>query len=640
MHIKRGGQNAYQNAYNIWCKGLFSLGEADTGNPFALTMCQIEPLGQSALHCHDDQEIFLIQSGHGLMSIGDETEEVFGGDCVFIPGQKNHTLKNVASDEPLVFYSLSWLGPQLNAQTSLNLIIPAPPTPNGALHLGHLSGPYLAADVYARSQNMQDQRCLFFMGTDDNQCYITNKARALGINNFEVLQKYKPLIKNALEHFNITPDEFIEPANNADYTAFVQHFFNTLVVKKKIVRQTSPTVFCPSSNRFIFGADVTGLCPHCQKPTGGHGCENCGHYNDNHDLTNLQSVFTDQAVSIVNQERYYFRLSEHRDFLESFVSSCSMHPRLRQFYNNYLTKLPDVSASHFFDWGIDVPGRPGEKIYEWIEMAGAYAFYLHRAQERFDCDITKINLIESFGFDNSFFYGLLVPALINAYDENLPKPKALLGNYFYLLNQEKFSTSRNHAIWAHEFLSHQSCDLARLYLSLTRGEAGPTNFDLSDFKSFVIKPVLTTWRSHFAALNHDLLENHEEWPPVTSLKGYQERFVNDVKQRLWGITECFEASQFSLNDAARNAINFMDFANAFYNRHRYTHDPINLSLQLSATVAWCRSIAPIMPSFSQGLLKNCAGAPASFPLTKSRHLPLFDLSFFDNAKHEIRTLGI
>lgn len=634
MQIRKHDNNAFKNAYDIWCNGIFSHGENNLANPFSLTECRIDPKGQSTRHQHDDQEVFIIKSGKGIMTIADEERPVAAGDAIIIPRNTAHTLKNSSEHEALVFYSISWLGPKMPKAHSYSLVIPAPPTPNGALHLGHLSGPYLSADVYCRYQRLHGATSELFMGTDDNQCYITNKARDLGIGNNNVLQKFKPLIKHGLEQFSIVADEFIEPENNEDYTAFIKHFFDTLVQKKHLVVREAPTVYCNVAHKFIYGADVQGFCPNCQKPTGGHGCENCGHYNDCHDLHDARSVFGTLSISRVNKERFYFPLHEHREVVSTFIESCDMHPRLKEFYRDYLPHLPDVSASQFSQWGIDAP-LSGQKIYEWIEMAGAYTYYLKRAQKKFDCSLYELKLVETFGFDNSFFYGLLIPALIHAYDENLPKPRAFLGNYFYLLNREKFSTSRNHAIWAHDFLTEHNACFVRFYLSLTRGESGPTNFSLAEYQDFVTKIILGHWHDFFYALNDAIVENDNRWTKIQRLVGYQERFFEDGKRLLWQIHEHFDETRFSLNHACRNILAFMEHISSFYDRYRYTKKDFstNLSLMLSSVNAWAYALAPLMPSFSSVLLKN-------FPESHDKFLSLnthFDtISPFDLAGFSVR----
>lgn len=641
MEIKKSCASLFKQSDNILCRPIYCLGEEKIHNSFALTECKIEAMGQSTNHQHDDQEIFLIKNGLGLMTIGSEEMSVSAGDTVYIPSNQFHSLKNISPTDDLLFYSISWLAPRSLETNHKNLVIPAPPTPNGPLHLGHLSGPYLAADVFTRFHNMLGIRSLLFMGTDDHQCYITKKARALDISDNQVLEKYKPIIKKDLNNFLVKPDEFIEPKDNITYIDFIKHFFNTLRKNNKIILKKSPTVYCNNTQKYIFGADVQGGCPNCNQPTLGYGCENCGHYNDCYNLKNLSSCLGPKPVSIVEEERYYFCLSECRDFLKDFLASCSMHPRLRNFYYDYLASgLPDVSLSNFFHWGIDVPDAPGQKIYEWMEMAGAYAFYLQNARSKLDSTFDSINLIEAFGFDNSFFYGLLVPALINAFDESMPKPKTFLSNYFYLYRNEKFSTSRNHAVWAEDFLKNHSPDNLRLYLSFTRAEDLETNFEYDDYKSFVKKHIIYTWGNLFNNINNWLSNHDQEWTAVNKLKGYQERFFNDAKFRIWEIQESLGYENFSLNNASGKLLEFILFITHFYSRYNYIREDssINLSLVISSINAWAHNLSPIMPSLAKLLLSSFDlqdRKPNIFLNNKTCKITSFDVDFFNESKREI-----
>lgn len=634
LEIRTYTASDFQFAYNIWCKSVMSHGEDFVANPFALTRCRIEPSGESSPHAHDDQEVFLIEQGTGVITINGEQNSVAAGDLIVIPSNYTHTLKNTSASEPLLFYSISWLGPKIPHVPKHCLVIAAPPTPNGPLHLGHLSGPYLAADVFRRYQRLQGVRAHYVLGTDDNQCYIENKARALSMGNHDVLARFKPLIKSALNQFNALPDEMIEPEHNHDYVSFIQQFFTTLVEKNVLVKRSAKAVFCNDAQKFIFGADVIGRCPHCKKTTGGHGCEACGHYNDCHDLLDVRSVYGSSPVSIKYVDRFYVSLDRHRAMLATMLDTCMMHPRLKQFYTDYLHKLPDVSASHVASWGIPVPHEASQIIYEWIEMAGAYTYYLTRAQKQFDCSWSGLQLVESFGFDNSFFYGLLVPALIHGYDESLPKPTAFLSNCFYLLDHEKFSTSRNHAIWAHEFLREQRADHVRFYLALTRGENTDTNFSRHDYETFIDRVIKGTWFTYLRNLN-DGINNNQAASDETTLAGYQERFLEESKRLLWQIHESFGAKHFSLTKACRSIIRLQEDMHDFHERIRHnSHDyQTDLTLLVATTRAWAHALAPIMPTLSSALTKDqppCIGLSITYHNTR---LSPFCLSWF-NPPHE------
>ncbi len=635
MQIIRGETCPWTSAYNIFCKSAFALDDDHAHNPFALTACVIDPLSFTTHHQHDDQEIFLIKSGTGLMTIDNEEEEVSAGDSIFIPSNSTHSLKNLSPKSSLEFYSISWLGPRTAAPSKFHLVIPAPPTPNGPLHLGHLSGPYLAADVFNRYQKMRGSSSLLFIYTDDHQCYISNKARELGLANDNVLTRFRPLIQSGLSRFDIDADLFFEPRSNDEYVSFVGHFFQRLVNKNIITLRPSKTIYCPNSHKYIYGADALGLCPHCHSSTLAHGCEVCGHYNDGHDLLNLRSGYGAKPVSIETNDRYYFSLEPHREFLHEFLSRCAMHPRLRSYYQDYFARaLPDVTASNFSNWGIDASGAPGQKIYEWIEMAGAMVYWQTQAQKRFGIGDYALDFSLAFGFDNSFFYGLVVPALMRAYDANLALPKSFLSNYFYQLNHEKFSTSRNHAIWALDILDRVSADPLRLYLALTRSEHHPTNFTMQAFRSFVETVFNTRWQQFFSDLNLAISSTNFGEPAAKKMFGYQERFSHDTKIFLWKIDEAYGVDH-SINQASLLLIQCLDHMADYFYRYRHTSSEFlsNLRLVLSGVRDWLHALSPIMPTFCGNLIK-AFGSHAHMRVPTS----LFDMRDFNNSEREMKAL--
>lgn len=628
MHIKRDTEEQWKNTYNTWCRSLLGLCEEGALNPFGFTECKIEPCSETTPHFHDDTEMFFMIQGEGLMSINGETRKVSNGDAILIAPRAVHSLKNTSATKELHFLSVAWISPPaVTLDNHPTLIIPAPPTPNGELHLGHLSGPYLAADVYRRYLTFKGKKAAVFVGTDDHQCYIGNKARTLNVANSVIVEQFRPLIHQGLRNFLVDPDHIIAPFGDAEYCDFIAKFFQRLVDNKTLVLRSAPTVFCNNINQFIFGADVNGHCPHCQHRTLGHGCEHCGYYNDNHDLINLRSIFGDKEVSLLQKERYYFALNDHRDFLRDMLASCTMHPRLRSFYDAYLVAdLPNMSASHYADWGIDAPNESGQKIYEWIEMAGAYAYCIEKARKRFDAQ--RLNLVQAFGFDNSFFYGFVVPALINAYDPNLPTPKIFLSNYFYLLNHEKFSTSRRHAIWANDLFEKVSPDVVRFYLALTRAEDKPTNFSLADFRAFMTTEINDRWHEFFVLLNRDIGDPTYQLTEVKKLKGYQERFFVECEHLKHRIDEAYGIVH-SLQSAADYLTQLLHHVMRFYERNRFNADDkaANLSIALAALNVWANMLEPIMPTLARAIRRK-----------PEEPVSAFDLSFFIKSANEVAIL--
>ena len=511
MQVLRFDANNLKPAYDILCQSMFpDKTLQDAKPPFGMTYCEIEPGGKTAPHDHYDGETFVILDGRGEMSIAGVSREVAKGDVVVIPNHSRHELKNLSSGERLKFVSLYWNQPAALASDVTSgdtLVYSAPPTPNGKLHVGHLSGPYLAADVARKYVNLRGGRATYACGADENQTYVPAKARQLGRPSepLKVAQEYTEQILGILASFGATPDVFLKPHRDAEYREYVQQFFARLVEKGALERKEALYPYCEECAAFVHESTVHGGCPHCGEKTNGNGCEACGLYNDSRDLKNPVCNVHARACVMKPSARYVFPLAKYRDGLKAAVASKSFEPRMRRYVDRVLAEgLAEITVSYPYPWGIETPGTTREVIYEWLEMAAAYLYEAKKASPGGDYEHYWVRpegrTVLAFGFDNSFFYMALVPALLTAFDERIRYPDAFLTNYFYLLDGKKFSTSRNHAVWGDEILAKAKPDLLRLYLAGTRAEKQETNFTRAEFESFVLDRGAKAWDALLARI--------------------------------------------------------------------------------------------------------------------------------------------
>ncbi len=484
MRVVQLDREKLKPAYNILCQTLFPA--QDIAPPFGMTYCEIEIDGKTSPHEHYDGETFLILGGQGSMSINGEQKKVAPGDLICIPNHSIHELKNSSPTERLKFLSLYWDEPAVNRKlTGKYHIYSAPPTPNGKLHVGHLSGPYFAADVLRKYLKLRSLDVSYTSGADENQTYVPAKAKQLRKDTLQVMNEYTQSILETLENFNATPDYFLIPHQDSAYQKFVQDFFSTLVTKGALVEKEQDYPFCKTCQHFLHESMLSGKCPHCDLRTNGNGCESCGLFNDCRDLKD-QRCNSCAAVPIFRKScRYVFPLSQYAERLSSALQKHSFAPKFKKYVDQLLSQgLQEVTVSFPYTWGISVPNQPGFIIYEWLEMAAAF---LYEAQKNRPTDwkdywIDPANkTVLAFGFDNSFFYLAFVPALLWAFDDHIKYPDHFLINFFYHLDGKKFSTSRNHAIWGDEILEKHSADDVRLHLAQTRSEKKETNFSLKDF---------------------------------------------------------------------------------------------------------------------------------------------------------------
>ncbi len=534
----------FKREYGILCRRAYP--RPETFTPFGATWCVVEPGGTTLPHGHHEGETFFIVDGKGEMRIGLEKSSVARGDVVYIPANAPHVLVNESSAEPLVFVSVWWDGEAPASPPRQSFITVAPPTPNGGLHLGHLSGPYVASDVYRRYLGLHGADTYFVTGSDDNQSYVPVKAARLGWSPRTTADIYTASIQSTLAAARVEPDYYLRPLHTPEYIAFVGEFFKKLVDTGKIVLREAPSLFCETCERHLFEAHVRGGCPHCGAGTNGHGCEACGVTNDAVDLKDPKCNHCDAVPAVRTSSKFYFPLSEYRGRLEAYYRTAAMNSRLGAFTAALVRDgLPDISATFISEWGVPVPlpGYSDQVIYEWLEMAAGYLFMARKLRAERNWDPFRKSagreIVQFFGFDNSFFYTAFLPALFMAFDEESALPRAFVTNEFYRLEGLKFSTSRNHAIWGEEFLKTVPADTARFYLAMSRPETEQTNFTMSDFE---------------ATVQRELIEGVDAW--LESLDGGFGTPVDDkahakLRALVSEMDSHYRAETFSLNEAAR-----------------------------------------------------------------------------------------
>jgi len=496
----------------------------------------------------------------------------------------------------------------LEANVDRVLVAVAPPTPNGDLHLGHLSGPYLATDVYSRYLRSQGIQTYFVTGSDDHQSYVPMKGLKQGRTALEVLEHYGQSIPKTLENARIQVDHFLRPYHTPAYQTFVQGFFKRLVDKGALESRTGPALFCESCNLYLYEAHVGGSCPSCGEGANGNGCEKCGFVNDCIDLKDSKCNHCQKTPITKTYTRFYFPLNQHANTLKDYFSQVSMNGHLHALTKNMLRDgYPDISVSHVADWGIPVglPGYEGQVIYEWLEMAAGYLYLaqtLFGSWESFFKDPRSMFVL-GYGFDNAFFYTSFIPALFHAYDPEIRSPRAFLSNEFYQLENLKFSTSRNHAVWGDDFLKEVPADDMRYYLSYSRPETEQTNFDRKEFQATVDRELKTNWKGWQDRLKAKLAELRPSDAKAPAARVKFEARMDELKS---AVEQCYRAETFSLRSATR-LLNQMVFEADQYAK---TWDFLKgqpewadyVAGERFALCALAEAAAPVMPDFSKRTL--------------------------------------
>ncbi|MGH3749122.1 MAG: class I tRNA ligase family protein, partial [Micromonosporaceae bacterium] len=378
------------------------------------------------------------------------------------------------------------------------LLVTPPPTPNGPLHVGHLSGPYLAGDVAARAAAAAGQDVVTLCGLDSHQNYVLAKAEAAGQPALETVDHYAGLIRQALQAARVEYDIFTDPTGDSDYRDAVAALLTELIAAKAVVIEDYALPVCSGCDRTLHHVRVSGECPGCGTGACGGTCEGCGRFLTAATLQGAVSACCQAPPRLTLTQLPVLKLEEHREQLLEVWSQANIPPRVRQLIAGYLADgLPDIPMAYPSDWGIE--WRHGDaqlRIDVWAEMAIGYLFSVARhveagRREHSGADVAgfapsladclerwePVDRVWHFlGIDNAFYYSTMIPALLTAAGVRTDFLGGLLVNEFLHLDGLKFSTSRNHAIWAHEFLADTDPGPLRAYLSWCRPDCHETDF--------------------------------------------------------------------------------------------------------------------------------------------------------------------
>lgn len=387
------------------------------------------------------------------------------------------------------------------------VIIGPPPTPNGDLHVGHMAGPYLAADVHARYLRASGRRVVYATATDDSQTYVLASARKLGTTPAALCRKSWHEIRHTLDAMGIAVDGFA-PIGDA-YRAAVLRFLGELHAAGKLRLRTVRLPYSERDGEFLMEGLVEGDCPVCLAESRGGQCETCGHPNASVDLLNPHSRLDPSDVLTTRETQILvLALEEYRDELTAYHASreARWRPHLVQLCRELLARpLPDFPITYPTGWGIPAPfaETPGQVVNAWAEGMAQWMYLTAHAARSMGRDPAEadalwqvehdVELVYFLGFDNGFICALAHIGLLLAHDGRYVLPDTIVSNEFYELEHEKFSTSKGHVVGVHELLAEVPRDLVRFYLALTCPEHQRTNFSRAALKQITTQRLVEPW---------------------------------------------------------------------------------------------------------------------------------------------------
>ncbi|WP_415326639.1 methionine--tRNA ligase [Chryseobacterium sp. MMS23-Vi53] len=376
------------------------------------------------------------------------------------------------------------------------MITAALPYANGPVHIGHLAGVYIPADVYARFQRRLGKDVAFICGSDEHGIPITIRAKKEGVTPQDIVDKYHEIIKKSFSDLGISFDEYSRTTSKNHYETS-QDFFKVLYEKGKFTEEMSEQYFDEQANEFLADRYIVGTCPNCGNENAyGDQCERCGTTLSPSELINPKSMLSGNVPILKETKNWYLPLNEYEDFLNEWIIEGHKDDWKPNVYGQVKSWLNDGlkprAMTRDLNWGVPVPlpGAEGKVLYVWFDAPIGYISFTKEWAEKNGKDwkdywqSEQSDLVHFIGKDNIVFHCIIFPAMMKAHGDYI-MPKNVPAFEFLNLENDKISTSRNWAVWAHEYVEDfpGQEDVLRYALLSSAPETKDNNFTWKDFQT-------------------------------------------------------------------------------------------------------------------------------------------------------------
>ena len=376
------------------------------------------------------------------------------------------------------------------------MITAALPYANGPVHIGHLAGVYIPADVYARFQRNTGQEIAFICGSDEHGIPITIRAKKEGITPQDVVDKYHEIIKKSFADLGISFDEYSRTTSKKHYEVS-QEFFLNLYNKGKFEEEISEQFFDEQAGEFLADRYIVGTCPKCNNENAyGDQCEKCGSTLSPTELINPKSMLSGNTPVLKETKNWYLPLNEYENFLNEWIIKGHQDDWKPNVYGQVKSWLNDGlkprAMTRDLNWGVPVPlpNAEGKVLYVWFDAPIGYISFTQEWAEKNGKNWKdfwqneETDLIHFIGKDNIVFHCIIFPSMMKAHGDYI-MPKNVPAFEFLNLENDKISTSRNWAVWAHEYVEDfpDQQDALRYALLSSAPETKDNNFTWKDFQT-------------------------------------------------------------------------------------------------------------------------------------------------------------
>ena len=376
------------------------------------------------------------------------------------------------------------------------LITAALPYANGPVHIGHLAGVYIPADVYARYNRRMGKDVAFICGSDEHGIPITIRAKKEGVTPQDIVDQYHEIIKKSFQDLGISFDEYSR-TTSPKHKEVSQDFFTTLYNKDKFIEETSEQYFDEQANEFLADRYIVGTCPNCGNENAyGDQCEKCGSTLSPSELINPKSMLSGNVPILKETKNWYLPLNDYEDFLNEWIIEGHKNDWKPNVYGQVKSWLTDGlkprAMTRDLNWGVPVPlpNADGKVLYVWFDAPIGYISFTQEWAENNGKDWKdywqndNADLVHFIGKDNIVFHCIIFPAMMKAHGD-YKMPTNVPAFEFLNLENDKISTSRNWAVWAHEYVEEfpGQQDVLRYSLLSSAPETKDNNFTWKDFQT-------------------------------------------------------------------------------------------------------------------------------------------------------------
>lgn len=496
------------------------------------------------------------------------------------------------------------------------LVTAALPYANGGVHIGHLAGVYVPADIYVRYLRLKKKDVLFICGSDEHGVPITLRAKKEGCTPQDVCDRFHALIKKSFADFGISFDIYSRTTSKI-HAETASAFFRTLYDKGVFVEKESEQYYDEEAKTFLADRYITGECPHCHFPKAyGDQCEHCGSTLSPNELINPKSAVSGSKPVLKKTKHWYLPLDKYQPWLEKWIleDHKEWRPNVYGQCKSWIDMgLQPRAVSRDLDWGIPVPveGAEGKVLYVWFDAPIGYISNTKELRDDWETwwKDSSTRLVHFIGKDNIVFHCIVFPTMLKA-EGSYILPDNVPANEFLNLEDDKISTSRNWAVWLDEYLVDfpGKQDVLRYVLTANAPETKDNNFTWKDFQARNNNELVAVYGNF---VNRALVLTDKYYGGVVPEQGELTDYDRQTISEFTGVKADVEKllDEFRFRDAQKEAMNLARIGNKYLADSEpwklQKTDPkrvetiLNLSLQLVANLAI--AFEPFLPFSSKKL---------------------------------------